>query len=228
MPIHRFTYFTLATIKWPVALLSVVFLPSMAWALWQELSADPGAYLFVVVGALSYGALWWLAIRKWRISWLSTFEHELTHCLFAWMTGNKVGEIKVTLRSGGHMTVIGSPNWLIDLAPYFFPTGAVTLLVLSALVPGLDPWVWQAAVGLSLCYHFTSTLAHTHRGQTDLQKAGFLFCWMFLPAANVVGLGLTLAVARTGWTGISHWFSMVQLAPWNTTIAQWFALWAAL
>jgi len=227
MPLHRYTYFTLAAIKWPLAFLSLVFFPSMAWALWQEVAGDLDAFTFVILGAMAYGVFWWITIRKWEISWLSTIEHELTHCLFAWLTGNRVGEIKVTLRSGGHMTVIGSSNWLIDLAPYFFPTGAAALLVLSSLLPFLEPALWQFAIGLSLCYHFTSTLGHTHLGQTDLQKAGFLFCWMFLPTANIVGLGLTLAIAHKGWSGISHWFSVVYLAPWNTTISQWIELWAA-
>ena len=224
MPLHRFFYWVLTVIKWPLALLSLVFFPSLAWTLWQEIVDGIGALPFVLLGAMAYGALWWLTIRKWTISWLSTFEHELTHCLFAWLTGNKVGEIKVTLRGGGHMTVIGSANWLIDVAPYFFPTGTVVLLLLSTLLPYLDLIVWQFAIGLSLCYHFTSTLAKTHEGQTDLQKAGFLFCWMFLPAANVVGLGLTLAVARSGWSGVSHWLSMLHQAPWNTTIFHWVGL----
>jgi hypothetical protein len=82
--------------------------------------SDIGALTFVFPGGLTYGAFWWVSIRKWTISWLSTFEHEITHCLFAWLTGNKVGEIQITLRGCGHMTVLGSPNWLIDVAPYFF------------------------------------------------------------------------------------------------------------
>jgi hypothetical protein len=227
MPLHRIFYWALTAIKWPLALLSVLFFPTLAWALWQEIVGGIGALTFVLLGAMAYGALWWLTIRKWTISWLSTFEHELTHCLFAWLTGNKVGEIKVTLRGGGHMTVIGSANWLIDVAPYFFPTGAAVLLVLSAFVPLLEPFVWQFTIGIGLCYHFTSTLAKTHPEQTDLQKAGFLFCWMFLPAANVLGLGLILAIAHAGWSGVSHWLSMVSQAPWNTTIFHWVGLWGS-
>jgi len=218
MPFHRFSYITLAVIKWPLALLSLVYFPSVAWALWQEILNETGALTFVFLGTMVYAALWWLSIRKWTISWLSTFEHELTHCLFAWLTGNKVGAIKVTLRGGGHVTVIGSPNWLIDVAPYFFPTGTVVLLLLSTLLTYLDIIGWQLAIGASLSYHVTSTMTNTHQGQTDLQKAGFIFCWMFLPTANVVGLGLTLAGASAGWSGISRWFSIVNQAPWNTTL----------
>jgi hypothetical protein len=228
MPLHRFSYYTLRALKWPLALLSLVFFPSMAWALWSEILLDIGALAFVFLGATAYGALWWLSIRKWSLSWLSTFEHEMTHCLFAWLTGNRVGEIKVTLRGGGHITVIGSPNWLIDVAPYFFPTATIVLLLISTIIPYLDLMVWQLAIGVSLCYHFTSTIPKTHEGQTDLQKAGFVFCWMFLPTANIVGLGLTLAIARNGWTGVSQWLSAVTQAPWNTTIFQWVSLWATV
>ena len=218
MPLHRIFYNTLSVLKWPVALLSFAFLPSMVWALWQEILGDLSALTFVFFGALAYAALWWFSIRNWTISWLSTLEHELTHCLFAWLTGNKVGEIKVTFRRGGHMVVIGSPNWLIDVAPYFFPTVTVVLLLLAPLVPALDVVVYQLAIGISLCYHITSSMTETHEGQTDLQKAGFLFCWMFLPTANLAALGLTLAGANAGWPGISHWFNLLRESPWNTVV----------
>lgn len=221
MPLHRFFYLLLTTLKWPLALLSVVYLPTMAWALWQEILLDFGALAYVFLGAGVYLSIWWLTIRHWRVDWLSTLEHELTHCVFAWLTGNQVGEIKVTIKNGGHMTVIGSPNWLIDVAPYFFPTLTVALLLLLPLLPALSPSWCQAIIGISLAYHATSTITETHTGQTDLQKAGFVFCWMFLPTANLVSLGMALAGARAGWSGIRHWFDSVVYAPWQPDIWHW-------
>ena len=218
MPLHRFFYLLLSTVKWPLALLALAYLPSVAWALWQEIWLDLSALAYVFLGALAYLALWWFSIRHWSVDWLSTLEHELTHCLFAWLTGNKVGEIKVTVRTGGHMTVIGSPNWLIDVSPYFFPTVTVALLLLAPLFASLNVTWCQAAIGLSLAYHATSTLTETHPGQTDLQKAGFVFCWLFLPTANLACLGLTLAGAREGWSGISDWFGLVQSAPYQPNL----------
>ena len=215
MPLHRFFYLLLTAIKWPLALLSVAYLPSMAWALWQEILLDFSALAYLFLGTGAYLALWWLSIQHWRVGWLSTLEHELTHCLFAWLTGNKVGEIKVTLRDGGYMTYTGSPNWLIDVAPYFFPTLTVVLLLLAPVFPSLNVTWCQLAIGISLAYHATSTLTETHPGQTDLQKAGFVFSWMFLPSANLACLGLTLAGARDGWAGISDWFDLVYNAPWD-------------
>jgi hypothetical protein len=38
---------------------------------------------------------------------------------------------------------------------------------------------------------------------------------MFLPSANLACLGLTLAGARDGWSGIRDWFDLVYTAPWD-------------
>lgn len=220
MPSHRLFYLLLTAIKWPLAFLSVMYFPSMAWALWQEIFLDVSTLAYVFLGSVCYGVVWWFTIQHWRVGWLSTLEHELTHCLFAWLTGNKVGEIKVTLRDGGHMTYTGSPNWLIDVAPYFFPICTFLLLLIAPLFPSLNVIWYQLAIGISMAYHITSTFTETHPGQTDLQKAGFVFCWMFLPTANLACLGLTLAGAREGWSGISNWFGLVYAAPWNPSIWQ--------
>lgn len=45
-----------------------------------------------------------------------------------------------------------------------------------------------AAMGFTLAYHAQSTWHETHAGQTNLKESGWLFCWLFLPAANVLML----------------------------------------
>jgi len=74
----------------------------------------------------------------------------LTHCFFAWLTGNKVVEIKVTFERGVYILVIGSPNWIIDVAPNFFPTKTIVLLLLAPLFPNFDAVVCQLVIGISL------------------------------------------------------------------------------
>ena len=57
---------------------------------------------------------------------------ELTHALWTWLMGGKVNRFKVTSK-GGHV-IVSKTNFLIALAPYFFPVYAV--LVVAVFVIG--------------------------------------------------------------------------------------------
>ncbi len=205
-------------LKWPVALAAIIFLPSVLWALGYQMATDLAALGTVLGGVAIYALVWWWQIRRWTVSWLSTLEHEITHGIFALLTGHRVKGLKVTLLDGGHILLLGTGNWLIDVAPYFFPTATVVLMLVLPWVPILDGLPGQLLLGLSLGYHLTSTWTETHHAQTDLQKAGFFFCWLFLPAANVAGLGLTLAAAQAGWGGMLEWLGMAVSSPWRPEV----------
>ena len=205
-------------LKWPVALTALAFLPSAVWALGYQITNDVLALALVLSGAAAYALVWWWQIRRWTVSWLSTFEHEITHGIFAFLTGHRVTGLKVTLRNGGHIMLLGPGNWLIDVAPYFFPTATVVLILVMSWVPSFAETTGQLALGLTLGYHLTSTWTETHHAQTDLQKAGVLFCLLVLPTANVVSLGLTLAAAESGWDGVLAWLSVAVSSPWRPSV----------
>lgn len=222
MPHLLFLSTLLQFLKWPVALAALVFLPSALWALGYQVAMDLGALAIVLTGVALYALIWWWLIRHWTVSWLSTLEHEITHGIFALLTGHRVKGLKVTLRDGGHILLLGPGNWLIDVAPYFFPTATVILILALPWIPFFDGAPGQLLLGLSLGYHLTSTWTETHHAQTDLQKAGFLFCWLFLPAANVAGLGLMLAAAQSGWGGMFDWLGVAWSSPWRPEVIwQW-------
>lgn len=212
----------LQILKWPVALIAFAFLPSTLWALGYQMRTGLEALAIVLGGVAIYALVWWWLIRHWTVSWLSTLEHEITHGIFALLTGHRVQGLRVTLRDGGHILLLGPGNWLIDVAPYFFPTATVVLILVLPWVPFLHGGWGQLLLGLSLGYHLTSTWTETHHAQTDLQKAGFFFCWLFLPAANVAGLGLMLAAAQAGWGGMLDWLGVAWSSPWRPEVIwQW-------
>ena len=64
-------------------------------------------------------------------------------------------------------------------------------------------------VGITVAYHLTSTWVETHTGQSDLQKAGFIFSILFLPGANIACFNIVLNVALYGWSGIVDWYDAV-------------------
>ena len=69
-------------------------------------------------------------------------------------------------------------------------------------------------IGGSFAYHITSTLRETHPGQTDLQRAGVVFCLSFLPTANIVTFGALLGFIYSGWSGSAQFVVMV----WQRTL----------
>src|SRR5262249_51361647 len=121
-------------------------------------------------------------------------EHELTHALFAWATFHKVVGFSA-MRSGGHIRYLGRGNWLIAIAPYFFPTFTLLVIAVLTFLPPHDLRIGSAVLGAVAAHHVLSTWLETHRHQSDLREVGWLWCWMFLPAINAFVLGLILAYA---------------------------------
>ena len=160
----------------------------------------PEHVLPFILGFVGYVVGWWLLFRK--RSWgsaFSTLEHELTHALFAVLTFHRVKSIKTTWDQGGVMHFEGGGNWLIMIAPYFVPTLSLVVLAVMFFMDGGGPHWLHIGLGATVSYHATSTWRETNREQTDLQEVGFLFAFLFLPAANVLSYGLIFAVVVGGW-----------------------------
>ena len=105
---------------------------------------------------------------------------------------------------------LDAANWLITLAPYFFPTAALLLLLLAYLMPiAVLPWP-GFFLGVALGFHIVSTYHETHRDASDLQLVGSKFCWMFLPTANLAVIGLILAWAHGGTADVKVWLAQVR------------------
>lgn len=205
-----------------VALWVAAFSPAFAIECWGSLAtamaaSERLAYFFL--GLVAYGGLWWALFRKASLTWLSTFEHEFTHCLFAWVTCNRVTGFNATLRGGGHMTYRGTPNWLISVAPYFFPTVTMGLLAgLSLSGLALSGWM-LGALGASVACHATSTWAEIHPGQTDFYDAGRIFCLLFVPGANLLIYSIVLNTVATGQLTVIDSLHRVLGSDW--TLLHW-------
>ena len=177
--------------------------------------------LTILVGFIGYFLLWVFFFSKRSAgSFFSTFEHELTHALFAWITFKKVTGLQATWNSGGVCHIEGGKNWLIFIAPYFFPTLMLIPMGLSVIVDRQYYDSIEVMLGAVMAYHMTSTYVETHRGQTDLQETGFLFAALFLPTANVMIYGWGLIYFLDGpykatnyvlscWASALQWVSRI-------------------
>jgi hypothetical protein len=199
--------------KWPSALVAMLLLPPSVHASWlfvRRAMERPAPLAAFVLGLALYLVVWQLVLRK-RIfgSFFSVLEHELTHVLFAWATLHRVTALRATFFAGGHVQWRGRGNWLIYIAPYFFPTACLFIIALAAFIP--DGWRWwaDALLGAATAYHITSTLQETHGGQTDLKHVGFTFALLFLPTANLLALGVVVAFSHDGIGGLQQFLQDV-------------------
>jgi len=207
----------LTWLKWPAAVLALALLPGATIAaieLLVRVVTRPLPVTMFLCGFGLYVVVWWWLFRRSRFSFVLTLEHELTHALFAIVTFHRVTGIRATAFRGGHIRFVGEGNWLITVAPYFFPTLSLFLLVFAWCLPSILAGLINFVIGGSFAYHMTSTLRETHPGQTDLQQTGVLFCFCFLPAANIVTFGAVLGFIYGGWAGSAQFVGTI----WQRTL----------
>ena len=201
--------------KWLKTIIAILLLPvciAAAKALWMVLRAS-GEVTTIWV-ALMAGAACWVVIYAMlpKPMWMYVFGHELTHALWTWLFGGKVKKLKVR-PSGGHVIVTKS-NFLIALAPYFFPLYVVMVGLVFAL--GNLIWNWQPYVvwfhlllGAAYAFHVTLTWQVLSTEQTDITEQGYAFSAVviFLGNIGMLLIGVPLLIARVGvFTALGWWF----------------------
>ena len=159
------------------------------------------------------GAACWLVVYLLlpKPMWIYVFGHELTHALWAWLFGGDVKKFKATSQ-GGHV-VVTKTNFLIALAPYFFPLYAV--LVIAMFAAGNFVWGWQhhlvwfnLCVGAAYAFHVSLTFFVLQTRQTDITSQGYLFSAVviFLGNSVVLLLGIPLLSATVGAPTAMLWW----------------------
>ncbi len=192
-------------LKWPVALCMAWVLPASLLLLWNFVTTQHYSlqnFPPILIGLAGYFLLWHLLFKRKAVgSYFSTLEHECTHALFAILTGHSVKGMRVTAHNGGHVVYKGGPgNWLITIAPYFFPT--ITVLLLSIRLFVAQNYWLEMAIGVSIAFHITSSYIETHGAQSDLRQVGKFFSFCFLPSANILTYTMIGTYLVSGWPGM--------------------------
>ena len=200
--------------KWVKVILAILLLPVCIGAgqtLWMVMRACGGADI-TLVPTLAGAACWvviYLLLPK--PMWIYVFGHELTHALWAWLFGGSVKKFKAT-PDGGHV-VISKTNFLIALAPYFFPLYAAIVVALFAV--GHLAWNWKnylvwfhLLVGGAYSFHVTLTSHILKTRQSDITSQGYLFSAVviFLGNALVLLIGIPLLTARVDLLKVLGWW----------------------
>ncbi len=200
--------------KWIKFIIAVLLLPvcvGAATALWRVLRTSGSADTTWV--PLLAGAACWFVIFAFlpKPMWIYVFGHELTHALWTWLFGGEVKKMKVSSK-GGHV-VISKTNFLIALAPYFFPLYAVLVVTVFALGHWFWDWrnylVWfHLVIGAAYAFHVTLTWHVLQTRQTDITSQGYLFSAViiFLGNASVLLLGIPLLTGKGGLANAFGWW----------------------
>jgi hypothetical protein len=130
--------------------------------------------------------------------------------LWTWLLGGRVKKFKASAK-GGHV-VITKSNFVIALAPYFFPLYAVLIVAVFCLGHWLWNWryylVWfHLLLGAAYAFHVTLNWHILQQSQTDISDQGYLFSTVIIFLGNVtvllVGIPMLASkvevLAALGW-----------------------------
>lgn len=207
---HRIADKIVDFFKWPVAIFMLLSLPALIK------SVDYFNFANVKYWALFAGFLFFFVARTMMDSSvrasMEVLAHELTHAFFALLTFHKVNGIKINADdSGGNMSFEGEGNWLIIIAPYFFPLFGLIAMIAISVYQGFAPMNILICMifGYIIGYHVDTVCSQIHEKQTDLPKVGYPFCAVFLPPANLWMIGWMMAFNSRGWGGISTYNGLI-------------------
>lgn len=200
--------------KWLKTVIAILLLPLCAGAmnaLIRLIRVTGGAESFWV--AFFGGAACWLVVFLLlpKPMLIYVFGHELTHALWTWLFGGQVKRFKASAK-GGHV-VISKSNFLIVLAPYFFPLYVVLLVAVFTLGHLVFGWTrlmpfFHLLVGAAYCFHVTLTWHILQTRQSDITSQGYLFSAVviFLGNISVLLIGIPPLTAKvTVATALGWW-----------------------
>jgi hypothetical protein len=200
--------------KWVKMIIAILLLPictGAAQALWMVIQHSGSADTTWV--PLLAGAGCWIVVYLLlpKPMWIYVLGHELTHAVWAWLFGGQVKKIKVT-SSGGHVHITKS-NFLIALAPYFFPLYAV--IVIAVFATGHLIWNWHQylelfdlLLGAAYAFHITLTSHVLKTQQSDIIDQGYLFSAVVIFLGNVIILllGIPLLASKVSVPAAFEWW----------------------
>ena len=188
-------------------LIGLALLPT-AWGLcrvlWDAVKIAAGGVggfsievMSLLAGLVAFALCWATVSHPVRVYVLG---HELTHALWGLMFGARPSDVRVSA-SGGSVK-LSKTNFLITLAPYFFPFYTF-LVVLVAIVtyafmrelPFLPLWLFL--IGFTWAFHLLFTLETLAQRQPDVKLYGRIFSWSVILILNITLVLVWLASTTT-------------------------------
>jgi hypothetical protein len=201
--------------KWFKFLFGILLLPvclGTAQALYRLIASAP--FSDHVLLPMLAGAACWVVIFLLlpKPMWIYVFGHELTHAVWTWVYGGQVKRFKAG-SDGGHVVTTKS-NFVIALAPYFFPLYAILLVAIFFI--GDLFWHWRHGylmwfhllLGAAYAFHVTLTWEILKTRQSDITSQGRLFSAVviFLGNAFVLLIAIPMLTGHSLIDTFGLWF----------------------
>ena len=183
-----------------VFLLPVCFAVSeTAVSLIRAITPSLSATIPASVWALGGGFLFWIFLYFTVPMPVRTYvlAHELTHALWGAMMGARIFRMRVSKDTGS--VTMSKSNFLITLAPYFFPLYTVIVIsgyyILSVFYDVHEYQLfWLGLVGFTWGFHFTFTISTLLQHQSDIKEYGAVFSYVLIYLLNVVGICIWILI----------------------------------
>jgi hypothetical protein len=191
----------LKLLKWPVAMTSLFFLPSVFLACWPSILQllRSNSLIPFALGAFAFFLVYRIIRKSAIFTWLWVLEHELVH-LITGILCLKIPKRWRVSSKGGHVGFDRGSNWFITISPYVFPLiPLLTLLCiqsLSTFLP-LRSWVLPASLGFAVATHIAFTWRESEFRQPDIQRVSALFALLIVPTTHLIFLGSLLIVTAS-------------------------------
>ncbi|HPI03490.1 MAG TPA: M50 family metallopeptidase [Candidatus Goldiibacteriota bacterium] len=124
---------------------------------------------------------------------IHVMAHELTHIFWAFLFGGKAKKLEVSA-SGGRV-LINRTNFVITLAPYFFPL--YTFIFLAVYIIAKEQYLPYIAflIGASLSFHIALTLYSMKSAQSDFHEdSNIFFSLSFVYLMNIIVIALIFSI----------------------------------
>ena len=185
-------------LKWPLVLVFIYFSQELFYYFLSSIRSltNIDSYLYIIGAVIFF-------ISEFRYgNKCLTLEHELTHAIFCFFTFKE--NIRIDMNpppeSGalGLCKYNGGTNWLISLAPYFFPTLTIFISLLYLLPIQNYYFLLDLCLGYSIAFHLKTNFmefkanmnSQLKNMQTDIESAGKYFSILILPFLNLLTFSL--------------------------------------
>jgi hypothetical protein len=152
---------------------------------------------------------------RYKSSYFATFEHELTHNLWAILTLNKPAGFHINDDGTGEFEYYGKSNFLQMLGPYVTLTLSFLLIPAYYVIKEEFHFYYFILLGLSVGYHTASTIKETGFFQTDIQRQGRFFSVIFIIFGNLFSYGIVLSFLINRHQGMLDFLTDGFLQVWD-------------
>jgi len=179
-----------------------------------------------LLGGIAAFALCWAALSHPVKTYV--LGHELTHALWGLLFGARPSDVRVGATGGS--VRLTKTNFLITLAPYFFPFYTFVVVVVALVtyiflrpLPYLPLWMFM--IGFTWAFHVLFTVETLAQRQPDVKIYGRVFSWTFIFIVNV-GIVLVWLAATTSLSFVDLAFILVRRVA-SAYVAVGGAIWSA-